>query len=84
MKLLTIIGFLQPVCTVYVLRKGGKSPIQLISFVFFFKADDYDSDQAPRVTDFNGKILEEDPLPVNLNVEIISFDEINTSKMTFK
>ena len=28
MKLQTIIGFLQPVCTVYVLRKDAKSPIK--------------------------------------------------------
>ena len=52
--------------------------------VFFSKEVDYENDQAPRVTDFNGKVLEEDPLPVNLNVEIISFDDIDTSKMTFK
>ena len=30
MKLQTIIGFLQPVCTVYVLRKDAKSPIKTV------------------------------------------------------
>ena len=55
-----------------------------LTICFIFKADDYESDQAPRVADFNGKVAEEEPLPVKLNLEIISFDDIDTSKMTFK
>ena len=46
-------------------------------------ADDYESDQAPRVSDFFGKVVDGEALPVTLNLEIQSFDDIDTSKMSF-
>ena len=45
---------------------------------------DYEGDQAPRVSDDNGKVVEGEPLPVTLNLEIQSFDDIETSKMSFR
>ena len=45
---------------------------------------DYEGDQAPRVSDYNGRVVDGEPLPVTLNLEIQSFDDIDTSKMSFR
>ena len=47
-------------------------------------ADDYDSDQAPRVSDYFGKVIDAEPLPVTLNLDIQSFEDIDTTKMSFR
>ena len=47
-------------------------------------ADDYDSDQAPRVSDFFGNVIDGEPLSVTLNLDIQSFEDIDTTKMSFR
>ena len=48
-----------------------------------FLAENYESDQAPRLAGPNGKVIEEEALPVDLNLEILGFDDIDTIKMVF-
>lgn len=50
---------------------------------FSQSADSYETDQAPRYSGLNGKVMEGEPLPVDLNLEILGFDDIDTVKMMF-
>jgi len=50
----------------------------------FFPVDNYETDQAPRVAYLSGKVVENEPLPVELSLEILGFDEIDTVKMMFR
>ena len=49
LKLQTIICFLQPVCTVYVLRLDGKNPIKLYKWLFLLRWWQYDSKNKAKI-----------------------------------
>ncbi len=52
------------------------------SITYVFWPDDYEKDLAPKHTRFGKRV--DDPLPVYLGVDILSFDKIDTVNMMIR